>query len=830
MSDDAAAQVAATPTAAPLRWWLPALILCSGGLAYASSFGGVFLFDDEPWIVLNRDLHRLWPIWGAVSETLRPVVFFSFAVNYAISGLATWSWHLVNLAIHLLAALALFGVVRRSLSFASIPGHLREAADGIALAVAAIWVVHPLNTQAVTYIVQRSESLASLFYLLTLYCFLRGVQAGGARWHAASLAAFALGLGSKEIVATAPLLLLLYDRAFVTGSLRRSLRERWPVYGVFVVAPPALVLARWLAGLPTLYMFASAYASLTGQRRIPTVQGVKLAPLEPGAVTSLQYLMTQAEAVLHYIRLAVWPHPLVFDYMWPVARVFSQVALPALVVLGLLSATAWAARRHPRTGFVAAAFFLTLAVSSSVIPLADPVVEHRMYLPLAALVTLAVLAVWTGTVLGPFHAVPTNHAERCGLAPVPAARRRFAVLTLSLTIVVFGGVTFRRNLDYGSAEAMWRDVVEKRPQNARAHYNLGTLLGEDERVEAALASFTEAVRLDPGYAWAHTNLGVAHFRLGDARAARDSYETALRVDPRLSSAHNNLGMLLASRGEWGAAQRHFEAAIANIFDFTESVFARRPLLAYAHANLAMAFLERGDLEAARRNVKKALENDPELAAAHDVLGRVLAARGDLGGALDAYRRAIDLDPSLAVAHRNLAAALMGLVRHDEALAAYRVAIAIDPAVPAGHNDLGAALARLGRGTEAEASYRAALRLEPDFAEALNNLGLLLASRGDTNAALDSFRRAVAARPGYAEAYDNLGTTLADAGRTEEAVTAYLQALFARPDFARAHNNLAVALWKSGRVDDAVPHFREALRIRPDYSRARENLAKVLERR
>jgi len=794
-----------------LRWWMPALIVTCGAAAYASSFGGVFLFDDRQWILGNPGLRQLWPVWEPISLTMRPVTFYSFAVNYAISGFSTWSWHLVNVAIHLLAALALFGVVRRSLMFASTPHSVRHAADVLALSAALVWVVHPLNTQAVTYIIQRSESLAALCYLTMLYCFIRGVQAASPAWYMASLLAFGVGLGSKEILLTAPLLLLLYDRSIITGSLRQSLRQRWPIYSFFAAAPVVLLAARWAAGLPSLYMFVSVYASLTGRRRVPTVEGVEMVPLAADAVTSMQYLVTQSEVILYYLRLVVWPAPLVFDYGWQPAASLAEVLLPVTVMLVVLTLVAWALWWAPRVGFVAAAVFVTLLPSSSVLQISDLAVEHRMYLPSAAVVTLMVVGCWT-------------LRER---TPMLRRLRAAPILFLAAVIGLLGGATVLRNLDYWSAERMWADVVAKRPDNPRAHYNYGTLMAKAGRVKDAIPYLEESLRLNPRYALPRANLGVALYATGRHEEALAIYEEALRLRPDESSVHNNLGMLLAAAGRWDDAIRHFEAAIDNISTYQPSPFLRGPLLAHAHSNLGAAWLETGNINRARSNVERALEYEPDFAPAIANLGRVLAVEERLDEALAAYRRAVALEPTSAAFHDGTAVVLLRLGRHQDALDAHQTAIRLDPEESQYRNNYGATLAAIGEIEAARAQYLAAIAAAPASPHGYNNLGLLLASRGEPGAAIEAFRQAVRADPGFAEAHNNIGTTLADTGRHEDAVMAYLQALFVDPEFARAHNNLAVALWRGGHIDDAVSHLREALRIRPGYVEAQRNLEKVL---
>jgi hypothetical protein len=315
------------------------LIIGAGGLVYLNSFSVPLIFDDHAAIRDNPAIRQLWPlhktVWSPPQTTAagRPVLSLSLALNYAISGLEVWSYHAFNLAVHIAAALALFGIVWRTLERGPLGERFGKRAPRIALAVALIWVVHPLQTASVTYIIHRAESLMGLFYLLTLYCAIRGFQSARAKnWYAMAIISCALGMGTKEVMVSAPVIVLLYDRTFVSGAFGEALRKRAGLY----------------AGLAATWLLLAALVA----------QGVRTESVGFGHdVTALQYAMTQSKVILHYLRLAVWPHPLVLDYYWPVAKTFGEVMLPLAAVVGLLTATAWALGASSGSGFWARGFF-----------------------------------------------------------------------------------------------------------------------------------------------------------------------------------------------------------------------------------------------------------------------------------------------------------------------------------------------------------------------------------------------------------------------------------------------------------------------------------------
>ena len=301
------------------RHWAPlAAIAVAGGLAYSNTFDAPFVFDDQVRIVDNPSIRTLWPPTVAMADTNRPFAIWTFAVNYAAHGLDVWGYHALNLAIHLSGGLLLFGVVRRSL--ADCDGVLQQQAYAVALTTAVIWVVHPLQTQAVTYIVQRLESLMGLAYLATLYCFIRSRDPNHAsRWRLASVLACGFGMGCKEVMATAPLVVLWYDRAFVAASWSEILQQRKYYY--------ASLAGTWGVLAWSMLHFTEDY---TGGGLV-SVEGL----------TPWTYLVSQAGVLTHYLRLCVWPQGQCLDYDWPMAASLAEVVPQGLLIVSLLAATIW---------------------------------------------------------------------------------------------------------------------------------------------------------------------------------------------------------------------------------------------------------------------------------------------------------------------------------------------------------------------------------------------------------------------------------------------------------------------------------------------------------
>jgi len=663
------------PDAARRTIWLAAVGLALAVFAaYHNSLAVPFVFDDQPAIVENGSIRHLWPLGSVLAPDLaggltvsgRPLVNLSLAGNYAVGGGAVTGYHVFNLVIHVLAGLTLLGVVRRTLRQPALAARFGPAALPLGVAVAALWLLHPLQTETVTYVVQRAESLMALCYLLTLYAFIRGTAAerpGG--WFALSLAACLLGMAAKEVMVTAPLLVLLYDRTFVAGTMAEAWRRRW----------------RYYSGLAGTWLLLAWLVAGTAGRGGTAGFGLSVGPG--------QYLLTQCEAIVHYLRLAVWPDPLVFDYGTATVSGLGQVGLQAGLLVALAAGTLVALARRPVWGLAGAWFFLILAPSSSVVPVASQTMaEHRMYLPLAVIMAGAVLGLyrWLG---------------------------RRSLLVCGLVAAVFGALTMRRNADYQTEQGLWADTVAKRPQNGRAWNNLGKALFSAGRPAEAVVRYEEAIRLEPAEPEPYYNLGLALARLNRPTDAISRYEQALRLRPEYPEAHNNLGNALLAAGRPDEAGSHYEEAVR-----------LRPGFAEAHSNLANVRLEQGRVAEAIKHGEEAVRQDPRHAEARYNLGNALAQAGQLAAAQVHYEEALRLKPAYADVANNLGNVLVGLDRLPEAIAAYERALQLDPGYPDARRNLAQVLIHLGRLPEAVARYQQLAQARPDDAAIRTELAQL----------------------------------------------------------------------------------------------------------
>ncbi|WP_442890267.1 tetratricopeptide repeat protein [Congregicoccus parvus] len=661
-------------------WFWRTAIVVGAFAGYVGALSAPFIFDDLTAIVGNPSIRDL----GELGEVLlpthidssgvagRPVVNLTFAVD-----LASWGWNpagfrVFNILVHATAGLFLFalirGVLRRPMFAES---SLAVRATPFAGVVALVWAVHPLQTESVTCIVQRTESLFGLVFLATFWALLRACDSPRPlRWRAAAVLLCLVGMGTKEVMVVAPVLLVLFDRTFVSGSFAQT----WRRHRVF-----------HLCAFATWFLLAGLLVRSGGQRGAGAGFGL--------GVTAWEYLLTQADALVLYLRLAFWPHPLVLDYGTNLAPGLGAVLPQALLVTTLLGATVFALWRRPVAGFVGAWFFVILAPSSSVVPLvAQTIAEHRMYLPLAAVC----VSVAAGIV---------QFAPR---ALVPGG---------IVVAAVFSVATAVRNHDYRTERSIWEDTVAKVPGNARAHANLGRVAYMEREYEEAVAHGLRALELEPRAFDPAYNVGMALAALGRDAEAASAFERAVRLHPAQLRAWSQLGFARLRADDSERAVEAFERVLAGDPASVEG------LLGYG-----LALAANGDEDAAIGSLRRVLDLDATHVVARFQLGMGLARAGRAAEALPHLEEAARLAPGWAEVRGNLGAVLAELGRLDEAIAAYEEAVRLDPAYVNAHYNYGEALLKLGRWAEAGWHFRKALELAPDFTPAREALARLPGGR------------------------------------------------------------------------------------------------------
>ncbi len=498
-----------------------ALVLAAAcALLYADRLSGPFLFDDQQSVVDNATIRgpglaralqpeRDTPMAG------RPLANLSLALDYAWFGLEPVAYHATNLLLHFAVALLGFLLLRELLGSAAFSPRVRARAGALALASALLFVVHPLCVEEVLYTSQRTESLAALAYLGVLLLLARAAANARAARYVLPLAALGLlGAGSKEVFATAPVIALLFDRAFFAGSLRGALRARLPLHATLLAC---LIPIAWL------------------QRGDPRPGSVRFAEAD--------YLIAQAQIIPHYFAVALWPAHPVLDY-GPLLPQSAAAAWPYLLGTGLLvAACALLCVTHPRLGFPGAFIFGVLAPSSSLFSIHTEVgADRRFYLPLLALLACCVLL--AEALLAWLQA---RRAPPAGAAPW---------LLGGCALLAAGALGARARAhasDFASLRAAWQSAAQARPQNPRAHYNLAKALAAEGDVPGAVAELRAALARDPDYAEAHANLGGLLLAQGRQAEALAHMRRSAELRPGDAQAHYDYGLGLGVAGHFAQA-------------------------------------------------------------------------------------------------------------------------------------------------------------------------------------------------------------------------------------------------------------------------------------
>ena len=668
-------------------WFACSLIALVAVVIYSNIYRGPFVFDGTVQIeekVQIRDLKNYLSPSALLSS--RPIVEATFALNYRFGRLDPFGFHLVNVLVHVIngflvyflacnvfkrlysSSMGQFAPVVASTSKANpkrVTSRTRRAIENkkraasqsliplMALFAALIFVAHPIQTQAVTYTVQRYTSIAAMFYLASVLLYIR----------ARALYSGANGTGSS------PKALAYFTLSFFCGmSAFLSKENTASLPGVIILSEYLLFDRTWqgwkkkivwfgsvflLLGVFFLYVSGFFRGDLQFGSLLEDVSGLMK---ETGAVSRWSYLCTQFNVVAIYIRLLFIPIGQNLDYMYPFKTGFFDGYTPAafLFLIAIIGLGIWNIKKRPVISFGIFWFFITLSVESSIIPISDALFEHRLYLPIFGFVLIVVYLVFD----------------------LLKERRSWAVTLLISIIICLGVTTYERNRVWQDPITLWTDVVSKNPKNHRGHNNLGLALNDQGRFNLAVRHLLEALRIKPGFALAHTNLGAVFLRQGRVEEAIDHLSAALLITPFSVQAHNSLGVALANKGEFEEAIRHFSEALrikpgfAVAHNGLGNVYARQgriteavkhwskaleidPDYATAHYNLAIALEQRGLIKEAKGHLFEAVRINPGYADAHTNLGFILERQGDIERASRHFSRALQINPGLVRARRGL---------------------------------------------------------------------------------------------------------------------------------------------------------------------------------
>ncbi|MFC1828509.1 tetratricopeptide repeat protein, partial [Thermodesulfobacteriota bacterium] len=681
---------------------------------YSNTLEAPFYFDDHVDITENTHIRITGLSFNELKNagfkspaSSRPISNISFALNYYFHQYDLFGYHVVNIIVHILAGIFLYLFITITLDLPCLREQYQHPV-AIAVAAALIWLVHPLHTQSVTYIVQRMNSMAAMLFVLSLLLYVKGRLATERRawpWFVGAGVAWLISLGCKQISATLPFFIFLYEWYFFQDLDRDWVKHRMKsVLGVLILSGLVALVYLWpdpLEALTNITDYANKEFTLT------------------------QRIFTQFRVVVFYISLLFFPLPsrLNLDHDFPLSHSLINPATTLLslcIIVGFIATAVYLARRDRLISFCILWFFGNLVIESTVIPLAV-IFEHRTYLP-SMLFPLAMVT----------------------LAYRHINLKFINIIMVCLLVSLLSLWTYDRNRVWRDPVALWSDCVKKSPQKGRPHNSLGDALSDVGRIPEAIVHYVEAIRIRPHDFEAHNNLGVALTAQDRWAESIRHYTLALNLNPAYAEAHNNLGNAMNHQGKFEEAVRHY----------TEALYIN-PYYAEAHNNLGNVLANQGRLDEATRHYEKSLKLAPDFTEAHNNLGNALAGQGKLKDAIWHFNRALQLDPGNFMARKNLETVTAVKQRIESAIVKTNQELKQDPENPGLYYALGNLYKDMGEFETAIQQYQKALSIRPDFVQAANNLAIVYLMASKPHKALVMFEKIAALQPDNAAVHYNV---------------------------------------------------------------------------
>ncbi len=667
------------------------LILFFGIAAYSNTLHAPFYFDDYPSILNNSSILNPWDWIGLLDKApTRFLVFFSFAINYKIGGASPFGYHVVNLIIHLLNGILVFGIALLLSTPHELQGKTLPPAQKnlIAFASAIIFVCHPVQTQAVTYIVQRMTSMASFFYLATILLYLHFRISKVRAFYLLGLFTALLSMLSKEIAFTLPVTLLLCEILFFNQNAKSipSLVKR--------LLPFVLVSLL----IPGMYF-------LNHEQLVRHGGQMGLVPTGAKNLSRSMYFITQLDVIRTYLRLLVFPIRQTFDYDFPLSTgFFSPATFGSFMLLVAILATGYRLiRKQPLAVFGILFFFLTLSIESTIIPLPDLIFEHRLYLPMAGFAFL------TASFLAKFLKSP----------------RLFTIISIALALIL-GTLTYQRNTVWTNEIVFWKDQIKKAPFKGRGYFQLGMAYNKIHQYPLAADSFLEALRWTPEDKKndiEFNNVGAAYDHSGQTTKAEHWFRKGLESHPKSGTLHTNLAVLEARKG-------NSEDAILLL----KKSIALEPGTAIAYYELAHIYSLRNEYSKAIPLLEKAIDLDPFLSPAHELLERMYEQQANQAKNLSTRQASEGNSPKDTISRDRITGSKKESAT-PSAIVALEEALRISPADPSLHVQLGELYRKSGQEDSAVKSFQKAIKVAPLRKEGYEALALFYNGQGDKQKAL-----------------------------------------------------------------------------------------------
>ena len=759
-----------------------------------------FVYDDSVTIV-NNHLIKNWDNFRTLFSfqyfmlsgeiSYRPVVTFTYFLDYSLWGENPSGYHFTNLLFHIANVTVFYFLIRKITRIHSL-----------AFISALLFASHPVITETVNSISYREDLLAAFFYLMTFILFLKiddGLMKKGAFYlcYSGSLVSYALSLFSKEMAVTLPVMLVIYTFFFPSKNnpFKECIKKMKGIYiGYFFVTCFYLIIQFWV------FKDVSINLSESGQS-----------------------IFVMFKVLASYIKLLFLPFGLNADYVIPpilvdvVSFLLSVVLIIALIIILLRIG-----KGNKLFCFFAVWFLVTLSLVSNIIPLSNIMAERYLYIPVMGFSGAAGVLFRKGV-----------------------SGNIFAKICLGVVLTVFAFVSISRNVVWHDEFSLWHDTLAREPDSARAHHNLGVVYNSKGMYEKAEYEYKKTLEIKPNDAGAYYNLGNLYERKGLIDDAIAAYEKAIQSNPYHADAYNNLGNFYKKKKHYTAAVKMYEKAVrCNPFDFRyhsnlgliyletknyrESVDAFLKALKIApdksstHNSLGNVLKEMGNVDGAKEAYKTALQLNPADANAHNNLGMLYTNTEEFDKAVKEFDTAVRLDPKMASAYNNLGIACANKGDGEKAVEALNTAVILGFDGADVHNNLAGVYLTMGMTDNAIRELDTALKYDQTDCNAHCNLGIAYLSKKNVEKAISEFEEAIKINANDADFHHYLGNALLEKGRYGEAVDAFARSIEINPENPSAHKILGVVYANYfNNTRKALFHLKETLRLNPNQPMASE---------
>jgi protein O-mannosyl-transferase len=669
-----------TEKAYSIKKLLPLILLCCLGIAiYSNSLNGTFHFDDDSSIVGNTNitnLSNITLIWNFTPT--RFITYLSFAFNYHLHQLNVFGYHLFNLIIHLSTAILVWWFTLLTFATPAIKNiRIANRAKLIAFFTAAVFIAHPIQTEAITYIVQRTTSLAALFYILTLCLYIKsrtlemektGPSKNCTLYYSISLITALAGMFTKETNITLPFAIMIYEFCFLSTKTKFNWKRILPFLLIFLTIPLTLFLTN-----------------------VPNSKGMVAILKYSPDISRWKYILTQPRVMITYLRLLFIPLNQNLDYDYPITQTLLEPAalISFLFLLVILTTAIRIFHKYRLISFTIFWFFLTL-LPESIIPLPDVIFEHRLYLPMLGYSIFLVAGIY-----------------------YLLKNRRLGIIILILITTGYAILTYCRNFAWQDDLRLGEDMARKAPGKARSYAYLSYAYSQYKMHDQAIAILLKAIRLYPGFSEAYYNLGGVYYEKNDSDKAIFYLNKAIELNPLDSQAYYYRGM------SWGDKKEYAQA----VADFKQDIYLSPGHIEGYQALINTYYFMRR-YEEAIATCNQAIANNPDCVLAYVYAAEFCEQIGRRQMAIDLCRIALKIDPHSFAAYLQLGVAYASLENFPEAIEAYKKALDLNPNAGLAHNLISWAYYKTKNYDLAKKHSNQAIRMgypiNPKFLEALKN--------------------------------------------------------------------------------------------------------------